>query len=269
MNTREKIPNPIISVVADVFAGDNGNGPSKADIENDFKYANAPGDMPDGGKKKMTMSWLEKINSDDSIQAPIHTLGLVLCKFMDAPNKNEYSEGREKISKVLSEHGLQYVNGGEIISTVGTPSRSLADFIKERNIPKLNFEFERALSKVESSPREAVSAASNILEVFCKAYIDAQKLCKPDNQDLQSIWKTVRKDLGFDPSQIEGDDLKKILSGLISIVDGVGALRTHASVAHGPGPDAYELESRHARLAIHAAHTVTYFLLEEWKNKRC
>jgi hypothetical protein len=76
----------------------------------------------------------------------------------------------------------------------------------------------------------------------------------------------VRKRLRFDPSLIEEQDLQKILSGLISVVDGIGSLRTHASSAHGSGRRSYKLEPRHARLAIHAAHTIALFILESWKK---
>lgn len=56
--------------------------------------------------------------------------------------------------------------------------------------------------------------------------------------------------------------MRQILGGLASIVNGVGDLRTHAGSAHGHGNQGYQLEARHARLAVHAAHTVVGFVLE-------
>ena len=50
--------------------------------------------------------------------------------------------------------------------------------------------------------------------------------------------------------------------------EGIGALRTHASSAHGAGKKIYNLQPRHARLAIHAAHTVALFILESWLKRR-
>lgn len=90
----------------------------------------------------------------------------------------------------------------------------------------------------------------------------------PAKQDLQAVWSVVRRHLGFDPGQVEDDDLRAILSGLIATVTGIGALRTHASSAHAPGRKRYRLEPRHARLAIHGAHTVTVFVLETWEARR-
>ncbi|MDW3780652.1 hypothetical protein QWU01_28135, partial [Kluyvera cryocrescens] len=68
-----------------------------------------------------------------------------------------------KIRNALARSDLQYSKGGMITGTLGTPTRTLEDFIKDRNIPAIDQEFTRALENVESSPREAVSAASNIL----------------------------------------------------------------------------------------------------------
>lgn len=85
---------------------------------------------------------------------------------------------------------------------------------------------------------------------------------------MKAVWTVVRKHLGFDPALLEDDDLKMILSSLIGVVEGIGALRTHASSAHGAGRKAYKLEPRHARLAIHSAHTVALFVLESWKKRK-
>ncbi len=90
----------------------------------------------------------------------------------------------------------------------------------------------------------------------------------PAKQDLKPVWTIVRKDLGFDPSLVEDQDLQVVLTGLIGLVEGIGALRTHASSAHGAGKKQYKLEPRHSRLAIHAAHTVVLFVLESWQRKK-
>ena len=76
----------------------------------------------------------------------------------------------------------------------------------------------------------------------------------------------MRRHLQFDPGAVEDDDLKRILSGLFSIADGIGALRTHASTAHGSGHSRYRLEPAHARLAVHAAHTLAAFVIESWEE---
>lgn len=266
---RRIIPAPLLSVCADIAA----RRETHATLDSLFTYAGAPGVPPPGSKAAKALAWLRIANKDESVQ-PLDVLGHLIENYMEEqldPNNSWDDQlllDREKIIKTLAQCELQYVRGGRVVGALGAPSRTLEEFIRERDIVGIELEFDRALSNVESNPREAVSAASNILESLCKVYIDDEGIEKPAKQDLKPVWATVRKHLGFDPSLIEDQDLQTILTGLISIVEGIGALRTHASSAHGAGRRAYKLEPRHARLAIHAAHTVALFVLESWEKKR-
>ena len=53
----------------------------------------------------------------------------------------------------------------------------------------------------------------------------------PSDQSLKPLWRTASKHLGLDPSAMEDEDIKKVLSGLNSVVDGIGSHRTHAGSA--------------------------------------
>lgn len=266
---RRIIPAPVLSVCAEIAA----QRETHATLDSLFTYAGASGDPPGGSKQAKALEWLRITNKDVTLQ-PLDVIGRLIENYMEAPINHDNSWGeqlskdRERITDVLSRCELQYVRGGKIVGALGAPSRTLEEFIREQDIAAIDTEFTRALSNVETNPREAVSAASNILESLCKVYIVDEGLEMPAKQDLKPIWAIVRKHLGFDPSLIEDTDLQTILSGLISVVEGVGALRTHASSAHGQGRKAYKIEPRHARLAIHAAHTVTLFTLETWKKMR-
>src|SRR5690606_25219602 len=107
-----------------------------------------------------------------------------------------------------------------------------------------------------------------ILESLCRIFIEDEDLEMPKKQDLGNLWDVVRRDFRLDPSRVEDQDLKRILSGLLGVVNGIGALRTHASSAHGTGRKPYRLEPRHARLAVHSAHTVATFILETWDTRQ-
>jgi hypothetical protein len=89
----------------------------------------------------------------------------------------------------------------------------------------------------------------------------------PSKQVLGSLWPVVATHLGLSPKDVADEDLKQILSGLYSISSGVAALRTHEGSAHGRGgKKIYRLAPRHSRLAVHAAHTMTLFVLEARKG---
>jgi hypothetical protein len=267
--TNRLIPAAVLSVCADVAAEIE----THASLDSLFMYAGASGEPPAGSKPAKALAWLRATNKDENLK-PLEVLGRLIEGYMEAsldPDNIWHKtriKGRERITKVLAQCELQYIKGGKIVGSLVAVSRSLEEFIKDRDLVSIDAEFNRALSNVESNPREAVSAASNILESVCKVYIAEENLELPAKQDLKPVWSVVRKHLGFDPSTVEDQDLQQILSGLISVTEGIGALRTHASSAHGAGKTSYKIEPRHARLAVHSSHTVALFILESWRKKR-
>lgn len=268
---QREIPQAVIAVVSEVVS----NNESHASLDNLFMYAGAPGDPPLGSKLTKAMAWLRNINRSPDVKEPLRILGKIIEAYMEMEvtpgswNEKLVPERRAKLEKALTSCGLQYLKGGTVIAAgLAAPSRTLDELIKSRDFDSINLEFDRALSSVDTSPRDAVSAACNIIESFCKTYIEEEGLEMPAKQDLQPVWAVVRKDLGIDPSRIEDGDFQQIMSGLIAVASGIGALRTHASSAHGAGKKPYKLEPRHARLAVHAAHTLVLFLLESWEKKK-
>jgi len=229
---RQLIPAAVISVVADIAS----TRETHATLDGLFMYAGAPGDPPQESKPAKALAWLRRVNKDEAVE-PLEVLGHLIEAYMDQDFDDETEswakdpiKDKKRITKVLQNAKLQYISGGRVIGALSAPSISLEDTIRRRNMASLNEEFDRALKSVESSPKDALSAACNILESVCKIYIEEEKLDMPKKQDLQPIWSIVRKDLGFDPSKVEDRDLQEILSGLIATVSGIGALRTHARV---------------------------------------
>ncbi|MDX7488881.1 MULTISPECIES: abortive infection family protein [Serratia] len=267
---RREIPQPIIDVVAEYMS----EVETHDRLDSLFDYVGAPGEPPDQPKKSKSLAWLRRINKQ--CDEPLALLGKLIEKYMDAErpdNSNniwdkELKEFVESMHKHLEKYGLKYMTGGFIVDGSSITSLSLRDAIKKRDIPAVENEFSRAIKNLHSDPREAVSAACNIMESTFKIYIADEGITPPAKQDLQGLWKVVRDSLGMNTKSIEDEDLKRILSGLYSIADGVGALRTHASSAHGAGRKIYKLKPRHARLAISSAHALTMFILESWEEKR-
>jgi hypothetical protein len=264
---RQEIPAAVLALTAEYVSGRE----THATLDSLFTYAGAVGDPPEGSKHAKALEWLRRTNK--KAQDPLHVLGRILEAYMEQvfdPNnrwETDRIKEREKLIKALAESNLQYIRGGKVSGAMGIPTRTLAEFIRERDLESVAHEFQRAVVTASTSPRDAVSAASNILESVCKVVIADEGLTPPAKQDLQGVWNVVRKHLGLDPSKVADQDLQQILTGLLSVVHGIGALRTHASSAHGAGKVSYHLEPRHARLAIHSAHTLALFVLESWSKK--
>jgi len=159
--------------------------------------------------------------------------------------------------------------GGQILgATSGASSRSLKAILEARDFAAVEVEFQRAIETVASDPPAGVTAACSLIEALCKVYIEDEGLELPTKETIKDLWKIVSQHLGLNPGTIVGQDLIRILSSLTSVIDGIGALRTHAGSAHGHGRETDILESRHARLAIHAAHTLATFVIEAWESRK-
>jgi Abortive infection C-terminus len=263
MSGEDKLPAAVKAAVADVlqqlFSG--------TQIVNIFSEADAPGERPVGANKtEMSRVWLTRAEREG-----IHfaVLGKVLEHVMEVDldamyNSEPWVETQKRLTAILGKYGLTYHQGGKVIGgAVRAPTRSLEKFLREGNLTEIERDFDRALESVDKDPPDALTAACTIIETYCRVYIeDRPTLTMPKKQDLASVWAIVRADLKLDPGSKEDDDIRAILGGLGAVAAGIGAFRTHAGDAHGQGRNSYNVKPRHARLAIHAAHTLVTFLIE-------
>jgi hypothetical protein len=261
------LPVPVCSIVGDVLGSYHYH---HVTLERLFYEARAVGQVPPGNCVVKCQSWLKRMHEE--VVNPAAVLGKLIEEFMEVDSRysNDAQEaGRKSIREVLARFGLSYRSGGLILgATAALPTKSLTEVLKARDLGEVDKEFERSLAHVESDPPAAIAAACSILESLFKVYIEDNGLEMPTDQSIKPLWKVVSKHVGFDPAAIEDEDIKKILSGLNSVVDGIGSLRTHRSTAHGQGRKAYRIQPRHARLAIHASHTLVGFLLETWDERK-
>lgn len=262
-----RIPNPVATIVGSALGA---YYYSHRDIDMLFFENGAPGDPPEGSCEKKVTAWLQRSSEDPQVDA-LSVLGGVLKEFMDVGfrrpgySPEELEKQRKRVVDILAKHGLRYRSGGRVFgSKVAAPTRSLDSILRSRDLTALDIEFQRALENVDKDPPVAVTSACAIVEATCKVYIEDEGLTVPNEQTIKPLWKVIQKHLGLDPAQVADEDLRRVLSGLASVIDGLGAFRTHASSAHGRGRQAYRLEPRHARLALHSAHSLVAFVLETW-----
>ena len=133
-------------------------------------------------------------------------------------------------------------------------------------------DLDRAAASVESDPEDAVTAACSTLESVCRSILIELDIPFPERLDLKSLFKQLRDPLGLSAGQADisdeiAEDVRRILNGLGNVVEGVGALRTHAGDAHGREKGYRRIDARIARLAVHGAATASLFLIETWQRK--
>ena len=268
----DTLPRPIAAVVGSILGSYYYHHQT---IETLFYESGASGNPPEGTCENKITHWLLR-ESEQSGPAVFSLLGKVLEEFMEADDitrnlGESKDEEQARVRDILARYGFEYGLGGRIFGAgLSAPSKALDEILAQRQIPEIEAEFYRAIRLVGSDPPAAVTAASAILEAFCKLYIEEEQLRVPKHQTLMPLWNVVSRHLGIVPTPQFEQDIKKILSGLLSTVDGIACLRTHEGSAHGRSKKPYRIGARHARLAVHSAHTLTLFALETWdaRNQR-
>ena len=269
-----EIPVPVCAVVGKVLGDHYYN---HARLDNLFMENGAPSDAPAGNCVTKCTIWLKRANNEPDVES-FALLGGVLEEFMEVPpedwvgddEKELYSKRKKRVKEVLAEHGLSYQQGGIIVgSDFGPATKDLNSIIKTRDLPSLRIEYQRAVDSLESDPAIAITSASAIFEAFCKVYIEEEGLNLPRKETAKPLWQIVRDHLNLvRPADPMDDELKNILNGFVSVVDGFVALRNRRGSAHGRGKTPWKLEPRHARLAVNASHTLVVFLFQTWDYRR-
>jgi hypothetical protein len=131
-------------------------------------------------------------------------------------------------------------------------------------------DLDRARRAAADDPEIAVTAACAVVESVCRSILVELEIDFPPKQDISSLYRAVRDPLGLDPMK-EGvapeivNDVKAVLSGLVTSVQSIGSLRTHVGGAHGKEKGFRRIDARIAKLAIHSASAIALFIIETWQ----
>ena len=157
------------------------------------------------------------------------------------------------------------------LATKTVAAAALKEKAKALELDSVHRDFERALAQADSDPADAITAACSTVESVCKCILDEMGKPYPANKDIKGLVGEVAKHLNLSPGRADlpkewEQDIRTILSGLFNVIGGIGSLRTHAGDAHGKGKKPVPADARIARLATHAASTVSLFYIETWQR---
>lgn len=150
--------------------------------------------------------------------------------------------------------------------------RKLEKTAKLLDLDTVSRDLDRALASSLGDPESALTSACSTLESLCRSILIELSEDLPDKKDLMSLYKAVRRPLGLTPDKSQftneiANDVLKILKGLTTVVEGIGALRTHGGDAHGREKGYSRIDSRIANLSVHAVSSLAIFIIETWQRK--
>ncbi|MBO5996604.1 MAG: abortive infection family protein [Acetobacter sp.] len=277
----EKIPDDVIQLLVKIFLN---HYPHKeidrlfsrrSNIRlNDLFYDDFHND-----KEDLLFEWFDSINQQN-YPRPLDVLGKLIDHFWYFEELHNvvfwrYQDDKNKIQTRLSRCGLSYSETEHcIIKKNEAPStRVLRDHVEQYNLSSLDRFIQQSLDDIDNNPLSAVLHACSTLESVLKEYFVTHQISYNENSAvLSELWKIfIEKNSQMHPEELKNNDSKKIASGLFNIIHGTESLRNKKSSAHGRSEEesrTIEISPRHARLAIHAVHTLSAYILELGEDQK-
>jgi hypothetical protein len=176
------------------------------------------------------------------------------------------------LRKWIERDGYKY-NEGRLVP-IGNYStlEEISDTTSIFDIPELHRQIERMKSAVEDDSGLAIGTAKELVETTCKTILEERGINIDENADICFLVKETRKSLGLIPDTIpnsaKGSEIiRRLLSNLGNIAQGLGELRNLYGTGHGKHGKSKGLNPRHARLAVGAASTLSLFLFETHQER--
>ncbi len=188
----------------------------------------------------------------------------------------------EKNYKAIVEEIIDKINGCLYLSDKKLVRIGNNFFIEERNkmvslptekIKIVDSEYiknihSQALKCISENDFDSVITKSRTLleEVYCYG-IEQKGEEITEKGNINKLYRKIRELYDMNTEKNLDNRIKKLLSGLNSIVDAIAEIRNNNSDAHGVGKNRIKISEHHANLVLNSATTLAEFILSVIENK--
>lgn len=151
----------------------------------------------------------------------------------------------------------------------------VVELVDAKELDRISFEYihlqiKKCNSKIADKDFDgAITNARTLIESICLFILESKTKEKHDyDGNLIRLYKSVASLLKMSPGDYVDDNLKQILSGVFSIINGVSGLRNNFSDSHGSAPSNtnYKIDERHSILTVNLAKTITEYLFLSYEK---
>lgn len=180
-------------------------------------------------------------------------------------------DSTDDLVKFLERDGYRYENNR--IFQVVYDFDDLSDIAHILDASHLRQHILRIRAAVENDPSLAIGASKELIETCCKTILSEREVSFSGSSDLPQLTKAVFRELSLTSDDISdaakgADTVKRTLSSLASVVQGIAELRNLYGSGHGRDGRWRGVKPRHAQLAVGAASTLATFLMQTHLENR-
>jgi hypothetical protein len=204
--------------------------------------------------KKLRAFW--QLESDPLV-------GSVLLALIESIGKTADSEKSESATQCKSIANKLLAGGVNLC-----PLKAMAAHFDAKYLAQ---QVKRMEESIENDPPLAIGTAKELVETCCKTILAERNKPIAGNPDIPTLTKATLKELRLVPEDVPqsargSDVIKRLLSNLGTIGNGLAELRGLYGTGHGKHGKEAGLSPRHAKLAVGAAATLAVFLFETHKE---
>jgi hypothetical protein len=173
----------------------------------------------------------------------------------------------DKLAWFLKRDGFDWT-GERIVRASGEPFLDdLKKIVTPFDAQHLANQIRRMQEAVDNDPALAIGTAKELIETTCKTILADRGKPVKGTPDIPALTKDTFRELKLVPEGISdaargAETIKRLLSNLATIGQGLAELRGLYGTGHGKHRAASGLEPRHARMAVGAAANLCTFLFE-------
>jgi hypothetical protein len=244
------------------------------EIENEFEAAAIPhrpieGQIVGGQRRCLVQGYYNGLNFSDPCDARkfLDVLSVFLRRLERHATEWGSTEVFEGFKDQLRRDGYGYHDG--TISPIASAARladakAIADSFDAAHIHE---QIQRIEASIDTDPALAIGTAKELVESCFKTILADREIEYGSGDDMLDLGKKVFKALKLvrdDVSQAAkgAETIKRVLSNLSTIVQGIAELRGLYGTGHGKEGKARGLQPRHARLAVGAASSLVTFVFQ-------
>jgi hypothetical protein len=199
---------------------------------------------------KLRAFW--KLDSDHIVGATIQSMINHYLSYSENGDKKAVEECKAIATRLLS--GSLSLDG-------------LKDHEAVFNSVYIGKQIKRMEDAVNDDPALAIGTAKELIETCCKTILAEHHITVSSTDDIPKLTKATLKVLNLVPEDVNeasrgADVIKRLLSNLGTIGNGIAELRGLYGTGHGKHASVNGLKPRHAKLAVGAAATLVMFLFD-------
>lgn len=248
----------------------------------DGRYKNASSDIfthTKSFKGDWDDYWVFKDGRFNLLECDGNEFVAFLCEMINPivrPDQNERNALLNLFNNELKEHGyeivettssfgkLRYELRGSLSETIDAID-GIGDVLSSENIQR---QITRMKTNIEKDPELAIGTSKELIETVCKTILDRFGT-NYSNDNLPRLTKTVLDEITSRMNIVDTESaeiIKRIDGSLATLIQSIGELRNKHGTGHGRVENKKIIDGKYSALAVNAASTISYFLLQLYQE---